>query len=333
MTRHETAHLPVMKGHGRALWFEEAGRCGLRDEPLLPAREGDVLVRTLYSGISRGTESLIFVGQVPESEYQRMRAPYQAGQFPFPVKYGYAAVGVVEEGPASAIGKTVFCLHPHQDRFRIPASAVHSLPRNLPPQRAILAANMETALNIIWDGGIQPGDRIAVFGAGVVGLLAAFLASQIAGTEVMISDVQQERAEIAAALGLRFVLPDAMQNDCDVLINASASSEALAKALNHAGFEARIVEASWYGERHAEIPLGGAFHVKRLSIVSSQVGALPPRQRARWDASRRMAKALELLAHDQLDCLISGETPFETMVRDYPGIIGSPATLCHRIRY
>lgn len=322
-----------MEEHSRALWFEETGRCGLRDEPLPPEREGDVLVRTLYSGISRGTESLIFHGQVPESEYQRMRAPHQAGQFPFPVKYGYAAVGVVEEGPEAAIGRLVFCLHPHQDRFRVPAPAVHPLPQSLPPQRAVLAANMETALNIIWDGGIQPGDRVAVFGAGVVGLLVAWLASRIAGAEVMISDIEPERAEIARALGLHFVLPDAMQNDCDVLINASASSAALAKALSHAGFEARIVEASWYGEKHVELPLGGAFHAKRLSIVSSQVGALPPGQRARWDTHRRMAKALELLDDDRLDHLISGETPFETMARDYPGIIRSSATLCHRIRY
>jgi len=333
VTRRETVQQPVGEESSRALWFEEPGRCVHRKEPLPPKREDDVLIRTLYSGISRGTELLIFRGQVPESEYQRMRAPHQAGQFPFPVKYGYAAVGVIEEGPEAAIGRLVFCLHPHQDRFRVPASAVHTLPQNLPSQRAVLAANMETALNIIWDGGIQPGDRVAVFGAGVVGLLVAWIASRIAGTEVMISDIEPERAEIARALGLHFVLPEAMQDDCDVLINASASSAALAKALSHAGFEARIVEASWYGERHVELPLGNAFHAKRLSIVSSQVGALPPGRRARWDTHRRMTKALELLDEDRLDHLISGETSFETMDHDYPGIIGSSATLCHRIRY
>lgn len=333
MTRRETVPKPAKDKTGRALWFEENRRCGLRREQLASEHGEEVLVRTLFTGISRGTESLVFGGQVPESEYERMRAPHQAGDFPFPVKYGYAAVGVVEEGPQRLVGRTVFCLHPHQDRFRVPACAVHPLPENLPPQRAVLAANMETALNIVWDAGIQPGDRVAVFGAGVVGLLVARLATSVIGTEVVISDIEPERAETARALGLTFALPDAVPNDCDVLINASASSKALATALDHAGFEARIVEASWYGERYAHLPLGGAFHAKRLSIVSSQVASLPPGKRARWDNDRRMAKALELLADDRLNHLISGETPFETVARDYADIIGSPATLCHLIRY
>ncbi len=333
MTRRETAPDAVTQRHGRALWIEETGRCALRQEKLPAECADEVVVRTLYSGISRGTESLVFAGQVPESEYERMRAPHQAGRFPFPVKYGYAAVGIVEEGPERFVGKTVFCLHPHQDRFRVPVSAVHPLPDGLAPHRAVLAANMETALNIAWDSGIQPGDRLTVFGAGVVGLLVAYLASRIIGTEVVISDIEPERAEAAEALGLRFSLTDDVPHDCDVLINASASADALATALDHAGFEARIIEASWYGERHVEIPLGHAFHAKRLSIVSSQVASLPPGRRARWDTRRRMAKALQLLADDRLDRLISGETPFETLAADYPDIIGSAATLCHRIRY
>lgn len=331
MTRRETAEKPAAGGSGHALWFDAPRQCALRREVI--AAEGEVLVRTLFSGISRGTESLVFGGEVPESEYERMRAPHQTGEFPFPVKYGYAAVGIVEEGPERLIGKTIFCLYPHQDRFRVPASAVHVLPAMLPPHRAVLAANMETALNIVWDGGIQPGDRVAVFGAGVVGLLVAHLAASIIGTDVVISDIEPDRAETADVLGLHFARPDAVPDECDVLINASASSEALVTALNHAGFEARIVEASWYGERYAHIPLGGAFHARRLSIVSSQVASLPPGRRARWDTRRRMAKALELLADDRLDHLISGETSFETIAADYAGIIGSSATLCHRIRY
>lgn len=331
MTRRETAREPATDSMAQALWFDAPHLCSLRREPV-PASD-DVLVRTLFSCISRGSEALVFAGNVPESEFQRMRAPHQAGEFPFPVKYGYAVVGMVEEGPEYLVGRAVFCLHPHQDSFRVPASAVHALPETLPPQRAVLAANMETALNIVWDAGIQPGDRVAVFGAGVVGLLVARLTASIIGTDVTISDIEPERAETAAALGLQFALPDDVPDDCDVLINASASSEALSTALDHAGFEARIVEASWYGERYAHLPLGGAFHAKRLSIVSSQVAALPAGKRARWDTCRRMAKALELLADDCFDILISGETSFETIAVDYAGIIGSPATLCHRIRY
>jgi 2-desacetyl-2-hydroxyethyl bacteriochlorophyllide A dehydrogenase len=333
VTRRETAPRAAVQKEGRALWIEETGRCALRQEKLPAACEDELVVRTLYSGISRGTESLVFAGQVPESEYERMRAPHQAGQFPFPVKYGYAAVGVVEEGPEHLVGNTVFCLHPHQDRFRMPASAAHPLADGLSPQRAVLAANMETALNITWDAGIQPGDRVTVFGAGVIGLLVAYLASRIIGTEVVISDIEPERAGPAEALGLRFSSAGHLPHDCDVLINASASADALATALDHAGLEARIVEASWYGEKHVEIPLGGAFHAKRLSIVSSQVASLPPGRRARWDTRRRMGKALQLLADDRLDHLISGETPFETIAADYAEIIGSAATLCHRIKY
>ncbi|WP_245571481.1 zinc-dependent alcohol dehydrogenase [Neorhizobium alkalisoli] len=322
-----------MTNESRALWFEGAARCALRRETLRAGGTDEVTVRTLFSGISRGTESLVFEGHVPESEYDRMRAPHQAGQFPFPVKYGYAAVGIVEAGPGSLVGRPVFCLHPHQDRFRVPSVSVYALPADLPPERAVLAANMETALNIVWDARIQPGDRVAVFGAGVVGLIVAYLASRIIGTETTICDVNLDRLEAAKALDIRFTLPDSVPDDCDVLINASASDAALATALDHAGCEARIVEASWYGGRLAQIPLGGAFHARRLSIVSSQVGTLPPDHRPRWNAGRRMTKALQLLADSKLDCLISGETAFGTLADDYAGIIGSPATLCHRIRF
>lgn len=333
MTSGETVSEPASSGLARALWFESAGRCAMRDEQLMAAAGDSVGVRTLYSGISRGTEALVFAGAVPESDRERMRAPYQAGDFPFPVKYGYAAVGVVEDGPSALVGRTVFCLHPHQDRFRVAAVAVHLLPDDLPPSRAVLAANMETALNIVWDAGIQPGDRVAVFGAGVVGLLVAYLATRIIGTSVTVVDIEPEREAVAKRLGLTFARPDRIPGDCDVLVNASASSEALAMALDRAGVEARIIEASWYGEKHVAIPLGGAFHSRRLSIVSSQVGSLPAGRRGRWDNRRRMGKALELLADDCLDHLISGETPFERVAGDYADIIGSPATLCHRIRY
>ena len=210
MTRRETAEKPAAGGSGHALWFDAPHHCALKRETIAAEGEGQVLVRTLFTGISRGTESLVFGGSVPQSEYERMRAPHQAGEFPFPVKYGYAAVGIVEEGPERLAGRTIFCLHPHQDRFRVPASAVHVLPESLPPQRAVLAANMETALNIVWDAGIQPGDRVAVFGAGVVGLIVARLAASVIGTDVVISDIEQERAEIAAALGLQFAAPDAV---------------------------------------------------------------------------------------------------------------------------
>ncbi|HEX2146905.1 MAG TPA: zinc-binding alcohol dehydrogenase [Pseudorhizobium sp.] len=328
-----TSAMPSRDDLAIALWFEEAGRCALRQETLLPLQPGDVTVQSLFSGISRGTESLVFNGEIPESEFGRMNCPHQQGEMPFPVKYGYAAIGRVEEGPSQLVGKTVFCLHPHQNRFRVPASELHELPQGLPAERAVLAANMETALNIVWDAGILPGDRVLVFGAGVVGLLTAYIASRILGTDAAICDISPARAELAGALTVPFALPAEAPRNCDVLINTSASPAALRDALEHAGFEARIVEASWYGTKTAELPLGRGFHAQRLSIVSSQVGTIPAGRRARWDSGRRLRKALELLRDDRLDVLVSGETPFGQIAEAYPGILRSPGTLCHRIRY
>lgn len=316
-----------------ALWFEAPESCRLRQERLGQPSVNEVLVRTLFSGISRGTEALIFRGLVPESEFARMRGPHMEGSFPFPVKYGYAAVGQVEVGPSHLVGKEVFALFPHQDRFILPADQVTVLPDMLPARRAVLAANMETALNIVWDAGIQPGDRVAVFGAGVVGSLVAYLASRIVGTETIVVDLDTARQELAAALGLTFIHAGTLDGEFDVLINATASAEALQEAITHAGMEAKIVEASWYGDRPVSIPLGGAFHSRRLSLVSSQVGGIPALRRARWTYARRMAKALELLLDPRLDRLISGETAFSELPDAYARILSSQDTLCHRIRY
>lgn len=317
----------------RALWFPAARTCAVQEEELGAVDEGSVLVRTLFSGISRGTESLVFNGLVPESERDRMRGPHMAGDFPFPVKYGYALVGRVESGPDHLAGRNVFCLHPHQSAAVVAEGMVTPLPDGVPPERAILTANMETALNIVWDAGIMPGDRVAVFGAGVVGALTAFLATAIIGTDVVLVDRNPARRALAERLGVTFAESGALDGEFDVLINATASGEALTEALDHAGCEARIVEASWYGDRKLTLPLGGAFHSQRLSIVASQVGALPPTRRARWTFARRMAKAIALLEDDRLDALISGETAFEDIAAAYPEIIDDPETLCHRIRY
>ncbi|PRX05962.1 UNVERIFIED_ORG: 2-desacetyl-2-hydroxyethyl bacteriochlorophyllide A dehydrogenase [Martelella mediterranea] len=319
-------------GNARALWFPEAGRCEIRTEPLAAPREHEALVKTLFSGVSRGTETLVFQGRVPESEWERMRGPNMAGSFRFPVKYGYAAVGRVMDGPEDVTGRTVFCLHPHQDRFVAPADMLSVLPEGLPPQRAVLAANMETALNIVWDAAIAPGETVAVFGAGTVGTLVAYLSTLIPGTETLLIDPNGERASLAQKLGIAFSTGD-IEGPFDVAVNASGSDEALANAIEHAGQEGRIVEASWHGQGLSAIPLGGAFHARRLRLVSSQVGSLPPSHRPRWTFARRMAKALQLLADARLDALISGDTSFAELEQAYPAILSSPDTLCHRIRY
>ncbi len=297
----------------RSLWYAAPGQLELREENLNVLASGCCRVRMLWSGISRGTESLVFSGSVPESEWQRMRAPFQAGEFPFPVKYGYAAVGIVEQGPSELVGKTVFVLHPHQDIFDVQVDAVTVLPEGLPAKRAVLAANMETALNAVWDAQIAPCDSVVVIGAGVVGALAAWLCGQIAGTEITLVDVDAGRAALAASLDVRFALPPDAPKDCDVVIHASGNPAGLIHALSLAGLEATVLEMSWYGDKQVNLPLGSAFHSRRLRLVSSQVGQIPPLRRPRWDYRRRLNAALDLLGDARLDALLAEPVRFTAM--------------------
>jgi threonine dehydrogenase-like Zn-dependent dehydrogenase len=310
----------------RALWITGPGTVELRREELAPG-EGEVVIETVYSGISRGTEALVLRGGVPESERARMRCPLQGGDFPYPVKYGYAAVGTVADG------REVFVLHPHQDRFAAAAAMAVPLPPGVPAARAVLGANVETALNVVWDAGVSAGDRVVVVGAGVIGALAAWIAARMPGTAVTLVDIDPARAAVAEALGCGFAPPDGAPQDCDVAIHASATESGLATALSAAGREATVVEASWYGNRPVSIGLGAAFHSRRLRLVSSQVGEVPPARRPRWPNRRRLATALALLADPALDTLISGETRFADLPSRYAGILADPGTLCHRVRY
>jgi threonine dehydrogenase-like Zn-dependent dehydrogenase len=295
---------------------------------------GEVLVRTLYSGVSRGTESLVFGGAVPRSEYQRMRAPFQAGEFPAPVKYGYASVGVVEQGPPGLAGRHVFALYPHQTHYVVPADAVHPLPSGVPPGRAVLAANVETAINGLWDARPHIGDRVAVVGAGTVGALTAWLAQRIAGCDVELIDVNPRRSAVAEALGVRFAEPDDARGDADLVIHASGAPEGLQRALTLAAFEATVVDMSWYGSTVVPLRLGEGFHVQRITLKSSQVGRIPPSQQPRWDHRRRMALALSMLSDAALDALITGESDFHELPDAMPRLAASSdGVLCHRIRY
>lgn len=299
---------------------------------------GEVLVRARYSGISRGTEALVFNGAVPPSQYAAMRAPYQQGDYPGPVTCGYASVGeVVETGagaPAALAARTVFCLHPHQDLYRVPAAAVTPLPVGVPAARAVLAANMETAVNIVWDARPVPGDRIVVVGAGVVGLLAAWLCGQVPAAAVTVVDVNPARETAARALGLAFAVAPPAGADADLVIHASGRPAGLRAALESAGVEGTIVEASWYGSQAVPLPLGEAFHARRLTIRSSQVGRIPPGRAPRWSHARRLRLALELLRAGALDALISGENAFADLPAVLARLSRDPgAALCHRVRY
>lgn len=292
-----------------------------------------MLVEARYGSVSRGTELLVYGGRVPPSEYARMRAPHQDGEFPWPVKYGYSNVGTVKEGPGELLGRTVLCLYPHQTAYVVPASAVVHVPEDVPPGRAVLGPNMETALNVVWDAGVKAGDRVAVVGAGVVGASVAYLAARHPGTDVELVDVDPSKARVAAALGVRFASPEDARLEADVVIDASGAPAGLQTALSLAGQEATVVGASWFGDRDVTLPLGAAFHSRRLRIQSSQVGQLPPSQRARWSYRRRLEKALALLADPVLDVLVSGESPFEELPEVMRRLAGGEWALCHRIAY
>ena len=317
-----------------AFWIADPGRGELRREVVPAPQSGEASVRTLYSGVSRGTESIIFGGHVPPGEYARMRAPFQAGQFPFPVKYGYANVGQVMQGPTGLIGRQVFCLYPHQQHYVVACDALYLLPESVPAARAVLAANLETALNGLWDSGAGPGDRISVIGGGSVGCLVAWLASRMPGCEVELVDVNPHRALIARALGVRFAYPAAATPEADIVLHASGSEEGLSLALRIAGFEATVVELSWYGDRSVMLALGEAFHARRLTLKSSQVGAIGATRRARWSLRRRLELALSLLTDPALDVLINSECRFEELPQTLERIARTPGdVIMHRVTY
>jgi threonine dehydrogenase-like Zn-dependent dehydrogenase len=291
-------------------------------------------VRALYSAISRGTERLVHAGRVPASEYARMRAPMMGGAFPFPVKYGYATVGRVEAGPAELRGRTVFSLYPHQSMFNVPADAVTVVPDNVPPARAVMAANMETALNAVWDGAPGPADRIAVVGGGLLGLLVAYLCARLPGADVTVVDIAPSRAELARAIGAGFAAPGAARADCDLVFHASASPAGLATALRLAGEEASVVELSWYGSGDVAAPLGEAFHSRRLRLISSQVGKVAPSHRPRWSHGRRLAAALALLADPVFDVLLAPVIQFADLPASLPAVFRTDSNvICQLIRY
>jgi threonine dehydrogenase-like Zn-dependent dehydrogenase len=317
-----------------ALWYVAPGRAEIRSEPLAEPGPGEVRVRTLFSGISRGTERLVLGGKVPESEYERMRGPFMDGAFPFPVKYGYAAVGRVERGPAELSGRTVFALHPHQSLFNVAAEAVVALPEGVPAERAVLAANMETALNAVWDAVPGPGDRIAVVGGGVVGALVAWLCGQLPGAQVTLIDVEPSRAALARSLGVAFSAPDGAPGDCDLVVHASGTGEGLSTALRLAGMEATAIEMSWYGRGEVPVELGGTFHSRRLKLISSQVGQVAPSHRPRWTHRRRLAAALDLLRDARLDALLAPAIEFADLPAKLPAILDASSNmLCQLVRY
>ncbi|WP_020664578.1 zinc-dependent alcohol dehydrogenase [Amycolatopsis benzoatilytica] len=318
----------------RAFWFTSAASGELRSTEVAAPNSEEVLVRTRFSALSRGTESLVARGGVPPSQYAAMRAPYQEGDFPWPVKYGYLNVGEVVAGPAELTGRTVFCLYPHQTEYVVPASAVTVVPDDVPAARAVLAGTVETAVNALWDAAPLVGDRIAVVGAGMVGCSVARLLSRFPGVDVQLVDPDPAREEIADRFGIHYATPDTASGDLDLVVHASATDAGLARSLELLGHEGTVVELSWYGDRPVSVPLGENFHSRRLTVRGSQVGTVSPARSARRGYRDRMALALRLLADPAFDALITSEASFTEL----PDVVARLASgtlrgLAHRITY
>ena len=318
----------------RAFWVREPGAGEIRPVSVPVAGPGQVLVRALHSGVSRGTETLVFEGRVPESQYAAMRAPHQEGGFPGPVKYGYLSVGVVEQGPTDLVGRTVFCLHPHQTSYVVPATAVTVVPDGVPARRAVLAGTVETAGNALWDAGPLLGDRVAVVGAGMVGCCVARLLARIPGVEVTLVDVDATRKDVAAALGAGFAEPQDAPGGRDLVVHTSATSAGLQTSLDLLAADGTVVELSWYGDAETRVSLGGAFHSGRLTVRASQVGAVAGPRRSRRTTADRLALALDLLRDPAFDVLLTGESSFEDLPTVLPRLAsGELHALCHTVAY
>ncbi|MGO4599933.1 zinc-dependent alcohol dehydrogenase [Terrabacter sp. 2RAF25] len=326
-----------MSSDAQAFWVAEPGRGELRPVALPPVGPGDVLVRALHSGVSRGTETLVFRGAVPADQHEVMRAPHQEGDFPGPVKYGYLSVGVVEQGAPALLGRTVFCLHPHQTAYVVPAETVVVVPDDVPPRRAVLAGTVETAVNALWDAAPLVGDRVAVVGAGMVGCCVARLLARIPGTQVTLVDVDGSRADVAAGLGVGFARPDDVEKDDrghDLVVHTSATGAGLQLSLELLAPEATVLELSWYGDSKVELTLGGTFHSSRLGIRASQVGSVAAVRRSRYTYAQRLELALGLLRDPAFDVLLTGESPFTDLPNVLPRLAdGSLAAICHTIAY
>lgn len=318
----------------RAFWVRSPGVGEVREVDLPEPGAEEVLVRSLYSGISRGTETLVFGGGVPLNQHEVMRSPFQEGDFPGPLKYGYLNVGLVEEGPERLLGRTVFTLYPHQTRFVVPASAVSVVPEGVPAGRAVLAGTVETAVNALWDAAPLVGDRVAVVGGGMVGCCVARLLSRIPGARVQLVDVDPGRLETAERLGVGFARPEDAEEGCDLVFHTSATEAGLLRSLELLHPEGEVVELSWYGDRQVILPLGEDFHSHRLAVRASQVGMISPARRSRYNHSERLGLAMRLLDDSAFDALLTGESGFEELPSVLPDLAdGSLPALCHRIAY
>ena len=317
----------------RAYWTVPPGRGEIRTEEIAPPGPGEALVRATLSAVSRGTELLVHRGGVPDAVAERMRAPFQVGELPGPVKYGYLSVGVVEDGDPDWVGRRVFCLHPHQDRYVVPVTALTPLPDDLPDRRAVLLGTLETAVNALWDGRPLYGDRVAVVGGGMVGACVTALLGQMPLTRLELVDPDPGRRALAAGLGAVGVTPEEAADDCDLVFHVSATAAGLQRSLELLGDEGEVVELSWYGDHPVGVGLGADFHARRLSVRASQVSRVSPHRAARRDHADRRQVAIRAAADERLDTLLAGPTPLDELPALMDRLADGAPGLCHLVSY
>ena len=307
----------------QALIYAAPGQARIDTVDLAP---DGVRVETAFSALSRGTERLVFNGLVPVTEHERMRAPLQVGNFPFPVRYGYACVGTVNDPDSALHKKTVFSLHPHQTVFRAPEPMVLPIPETVPAQRAVLAANMETALNAIWDSRIRPGARCLVVGAGLLGWLITSLLTLRKDISVDITDIRENPGVKADDFSVSLMTPDQVERQAyDLAFHTSASDGGLQTAVDALDFEGQVIELSWFGDRQTKVSLGGNFHANRLTIQCSQVGHVANARRNAMTHGDRLAAALKALSDPRLDLLITEDIRFVDLPTELPRLLGDGA--------
>jgi hypothetical protein len=316
-----------------AYWVTKSGDGELRPESLPPRQKEEALVRTLYSGVSRGTERVVHEGRVPERVADLMQAPHQEGDFPGPVKYGYLSVGTVEEGPEEWRGKTVFSLHPHQDFYIVPTSQLTAIPADVPARRAVLTGIVEVAINALWEAGPRLGDRVAVVGGGLVGGVLATLLRKYPLGRLQLVDADPEKRNLAEKLSIEFAEPEDAANDNDIVFHCSASNDGLKLSLQLAGDDSDVIELSWFADKEVTLPLGEDFHARRLNIRSSQVGAVALPRRHRRTNAQRLQEAVNQLKDPLFDTFLSSECQFQNLPSTLVKLFERPGGFCHVVAY
>lgn len=296
-----------------ALWHLSETHSEIRQIPSVLFLEGYCEIKALYSLISTGTERLVASGKVPEELHASMQVPYMEGSFSLPVKYGYSLVGEVVDGPENLKRKIVHLLHPHQDYCVVLAEDVFVIPREIPSQRAILASNLETALNALWDSGVSAGDKVMVAGFGIIGSLVVRLLTLMPAVQVMVIDTDPNRKKLAETMGFSTAHAEELDADFDLAFHCSGHETGLQTCIDKAGPEGKVIEMSWYGNKPVTLNLGGTFHSQRKSIISSQVSSLPASKQARWNFYRRKQVVFELLKNPAFDQHIAATIAFQEL--------------------